>query len=1081
MAACFKVVYPDARTNDFHANVSMRVCGDDNVLAIKAFVFESYNFITIQRILAQHGITITSGRKDGVSVPDIPRQLLTFCKKQILYSTELAAYVPFVSFHTLMDQLSYSRDTTREGLIQIIASALQWSFFRGETKYNGEIPNDEPLFSEQRQIMCAIAGIEPHNFPDYNDFRARYFAAGRQHALVTYSTTHMPSTTNYEKFSFQADGLCIPDGQAEGGTMSIHTDNFYGNGDSDISPERQTAEPNIGVPPVPAAGMDMPINGSTVSTAVDDALELGVIAESARLTPQHATMAPVVTCNGPLLRPNLNGVQSGVVMDDDMSTGFHATNKNFGAEVNETSSTFFKHQFGLVGVYNCDGEPASIIFDLPVHPFQKQPKNLFEKYTPTPTEFLALVHTFWRGPLRFRIQFIAPRDVTMRMSLHYIVGQPNPQPAITIDQANQYPTLNYTFDASNRELLYEAADFNAIPWKINPAREGTFPTLTDSSCNGRLIAIMHQKPLSNINYNRLGQIIVTFAGGKNFDVRCTRVPPWISLDPVSKPPALRHHEGYEVVDAVPESGEAPQEVGEMGDPVPTESLPPLIAPNSGIGQADKVAYIQESNESTAAIPAATTRVQFVNEMRQNTVPSIRFDRLANRYVVLTQLQIAGDTVSQYAVATPKELLKGQALYLAKSALYWRGKAMFRFTPITNGTAGGLVIAAWWPYRTGTPSIEQLYSLPHVEIDLSSNQKVDFSVPFQYFQDFFKGPDVISGGLHLFILGTVQYPTVGNIAYVPLRIEVAWADFEVCVPVPVPTCPAEYDPHGQGTIVGESGGKGKSSGMSIDTANMTSAARNYSHITVNKTPPLAPLTATKASVVERDLIHICHRPTLVFADTLTIPPGGKEVIELENPTSWQDNTLTRARGFQPILAALYAAFYGDWVWDIITNSTEQNSRIYARTTTQTGDDEIDLVNMIGLPVPAPVIGNQDCRFGYGAVDEPYPSNATDPTTTAHLPGKITLRNCIRSNNRYVASTTGLFDSGDNTVSFVALWRGSEASETDHVDIEAYLSLGDGARYGIFTGMVPFYVSATNNQAGATSVITNYPDWHFLPPL
>jgi len=167
---------PGARPQDFVAMVKCRFNGDDTVLAVGPEVRQSYNFFTIRDSLAKLNVVITPAIKDGEPQPNVEQTAVQFCKKQILFSDELQALVPFVSFRTLLDQLSYARDISSDGLVQIINSALQWSFFRGNSKYNGQIPETEPTFDEQRKALLVFVPDRVSEIMTYQVFLDRYLS-----------------------------------------------------------------------------------------------------------------------------------------------------------------------------------------------------------------------------------------------------------------------------------------------------------------------------------------------------------------------------------------------------------------------------------------------------------------------------------------------------------------------------------------------------------------------------------------------------------------------------------------------------------------------------------------------------------------------------------------------------------------------------------------------------------------------------------------------------------------------------------------------------------------------------------------
>jgi hypothetical protein len=173
-AACFKNAYPAAHPRDYINAVMTKFNGDDTVLSVDPESGLDFGFFDCQAYLKTMNINITPAKKDEEPTNYVKQQEVTFCKKQILWSNELRAYVPFVTFHTLLDQLSYCVDDSQEGLIQCINSALQWSFFTGRNYHNGQIPDDEPRFDVQRAYFLRVVPNRDADLFTYDEIMYRF-------------------------------------------------------------------------------------------------------------------------------------------------------------------------------------------------------------------------------------------------------------------------------------------------------------------------------------------------------------------------------------------------------------------------------------------------------------------------------------------------------------------------------------------------------------------------------------------------------------------------------------------------------------------------------------------------------------------------------------------------------------------------------------------------------------------------------------------------------------------------------------------------------------------------------------------
>jgi hypothetical protein len=169
-----KCCVPDISITDVKSVLICKFNGDDTVLAVAPIIQEQFNFFTVRDALAKLNVEITPAKKNEEPTPFVEQTQITFCKKFILWSDELHAYVPFVKFHTLLDQLSWARDVTDKGLVQIVNSALAWSFFRGRSLKNGQIPEEEPTFDEQRDLFVSMIPEMAEHIFDYDVFLDRY-------------------------------------------------------------------------------------------------------------------------------------------------------------------------------------------------------------------------------------------------------------------------------------------------------------------------------------------------------------------------------------------------------------------------------------------------------------------------------------------------------------------------------------------------------------------------------------------------------------------------------------------------------------------------------------------------------------------------------------------------------------------------------------------------------------------------------------------------------------------------------------------------------------------------------------------
>jgi len=265
--------------------------------------------------------------------------------------------------------------------------------------------------------------------------------------------------------------------------------------------------------------------------------------------------------------------------------------------------------------------------------------------------------------------------------------------------------------------------------------------------------------------------------------------------------------------------------------------------------------------------------------------------------------------------------------------------------------------------------------------------------------------------------------------------------------------------------------------SIDVSNMTTAVTPKTQICANKITPAQPFSQALNNVVERSLMSTMQRPVLQQTAHISLSAQEFSIFEIENPVNAaRADVEANATGMFGIFSEMFAAYYGGWIHTLIIRGNASNITAYLLNDVQNNNEAIVPEAVTSLPIPSSITELRDTRFGWTMTERPDPTVSTRPTTTLFLPGKLTVHNTARSLYRCFSSRLEGFPSTDNTVSALVLWR-EDAGDAEQVSIDDYISAAPRARFALFTGMPPFYVSYLTD---VTKAAINYADYHFLTP-
>jgi hypothetical protein len=1108
-AVAFHRVFPKAHPSDFKLVVKLKLNGDDTVMSVSPDIIDEYNFFSLQKEIGTLNTIITPAVKDGPPSATVEQEKVQFCKKFILWSDQLRGFVPFVDRHTLLDQLSYARDTTTPGLVQIVNSALRWAFFRGTWRENGQIPRDEPTFAEIRKELVSKL-LDRHDFDQtlivtydeilYSYEHPRVLEIRSQRWLETIELSPMSYIAKANTASFLSAAHTVinvnrpkvedeesPCMKPHAGLISLIT--------GGINMMHDITHPTV--PQISPPTFTMPtINPATIPYANPYGLFSPPMGPHAK----YMTMSTVSTRKGELLHASLDAHSVVTPLDDYNNRMYEAKPEHFQTKEDEMALDFFVFRPQIIEAFDV---PATGTIPLPMAEFPMCPfystdgnaPNKNTEYRMTTYEWAMRQFLYWHGSQRWRFQLVGPREYTVRfmLSMHY--GKV-PGATVTFDEAVQSPNVYFTFDSATRSFTIETPDINPIRWKA------------------RVDAVTNASPLGYIN--GIAKLwMITLPSGINVPLTVTpKLFVWLcgGSDTVGHKlfptPSLYYPLSVGDPHLTARTAEKPKMktlsarngLWEMvtGSPAMTpHSLPGAVTSSPG----DLSAGTAVESSSEQAVPSQPT-AEAIPAAPHHGPESIEIQKLSMKYFLLDTLTIDGANNNQVIAhyKKPFDFLKKQALLMAKSGVYFRGGVRVLLTPTTGSFSGGLVLAAWLPYGT-TGSIATLFinnptrisALNHVEIDLASNTAIEFYMPFCYYRDYFEVEgDDISGELVIFQAHFTK-PTTSALP-TTLQIQARWEDFETYVPRPIPTCVTEAMEkrlleHKPPKHVAMSASPALKPHSLNETVSENAPRSLHEQ---GKRAATVPLKVTKATRETCSFADTFHRPTIKFAVATSLNPGGRGHVSIPlYPADVQvdlgdDRFISVGLGnLFDQMKYFYCAFAGDTIFDVIVRADQKGVIPYVFTyITKDSVPEADQISglIAQLPIPYESTDYWPARYG---VDAPtsanYVVNSELPLTEFFPNGKVCVRVPFLCQTRYTAANREmnadtLLNYQQNNFAILLTYPNTGARDTPvdvNVYVEIYARPAPGARLALFRGLPDFKFddlrNATDdriNHTGAT---------------
>lgn len=832
-------------------------------------------------------------------------------------------------------------------------------------------------------------------------------------------------------------------------------------------PSAPTVTPTSFMPPI-------------ISDLIEPVLDMGEM--FAQSSVHQINAAPIR--NGELLLPAFNSAQNVVNLQDDVRYKSKAAPEHFLDREDSLSHKFYAHTAGIIKTLGLDDAftvPQQMA-TFPMSPFQSNitAADGSTAYTLSPTEFLAYMHAMWHGSLRFRLQCIGPREMTVRLAVVQMYGQ-WPTGVVPYEDAIQYPTTYITFDSEKREQILENNHVGPYRWLLRPdLMEDDVPNKIQRSSLGTIL-IYQVAALSGINVplTSTPYINVWFCGGSDFSVN--RFSPCPNITVFSSPAEKEKKEApiarslisqmKGVFVSTAQSGVDASMAnlpGSESEALPSSTAPDII--NAG-------AVLESADPQTDP-----TTTPFTPEPPEN-VESIEISRLPGKFNVLQTIALdVGSTGTLTTWEHPLDFLrKYQPRLIAATGRYLRTDLRVRVTLTTGSFSGGMGILFWLPYGVNSdPSqltLERICTLKHTQINISNNKPQDLFIPYAYFAEYFSIPDMPNkmpnyGRVGLFIQSFMK-PTT-NAKPTTLTVQYRFENMRPYVPLTIPNFMA-----GTYTSVAQSG-KGKAAPISVN--NMAGLNSSTTQAEMRDKKAVSTLAFKKLPPSLGSFADQFHRPSFYYGGEVDLTAGEKVLFRLPCINADDAYGVATEGNLFDLMRRWYAAFHGDTRYDIIVRGSADNN-IGVSIGTMVGDPQISSTTSTYPSVTPAPYGTTDywpSRVGGTPPAAGFVVTSELPLTTFMIPGKISVNVPYLAQTRYVQAANWDDSAPQNTIlgGFLFFWNAGSTDQKIYVEI--YRNPMPGARLGHFVGMPKFYFDHLRNP-GLTPQTENYPTTHFtIPP-
>jgi hypothetical protein len=805
---------------------------------------------------------------------------------------------------------------------------------------------------------------------------------------------------------------------------------------------------------------------------------VGLLAQSGPTTAQSSTIANVTTAirNGELIQPAFDSAQIATVLSDQSSVFTKAKSDHFLERRDMLSHATWSRVPMIINTidFNESFTTPAILYKESVMPTQSVgPADATTPYRISPLEFLARNHAFWSGGLRYRLEFVGPRESTVRIAVSFLYGEyPTTDP--TYEGSIQFPVEYYTFDSEKRDFTFEVNDIAVFRHKIRYDLVNLGDPLRNLRTSLGTLVIWQVTGVSGINIPLTGNVYFNIwkSGASDFNVYKFSPTPNMSYISAPPPPPFRARvSSFEM-------GEEQSAVDASMGNLPGAELA-VLAPSTAAADLESAGTVLE-----AAAPQTEPVLNAKKMIHYTTTEPVEVQKLPAKFISLATYNLdtasSGTALGTYSM--PADFNKAQAGLIISTGRYFRGDLRVRFTPTAGAFSAGLVFATFLPYGVYETdfAIERLSTLPHAEINLVNNKPIDLFIPYTYAYDYFSMPDVapiVSDGLPEYgkiVIWCQRFikPSTGA-KPTTLIAQYRWENLKPYIPFTVPACvgdPLSY--RAILTTFAQSGGA-----VSISGNNMAGIDAPTNHLEQNNKVAIAPLAINKVPANHGTFATEFHRPVIYAAQTVTIASNSRAFFNLE-PINQPPGSTYLSNSIFDQLKACFASFVGDTQFDIIVRATDTNE-IGVSVGSIVSDANPTIVGLLPqIPLPYGATDLYPGRLGAVAPTNSYVVGSQLPLTTFQVPGKIRVVLPFLCQTRYAPASTWSSGIPPDTLiqGYLALWNPTTSPIT--LSIEIWRTPMPGTRLGHFVGLPPVYFDSLRNVAGTTT--QQYSGTNFVLP-
>lgn len=618
-----------------------------------------------------------------------------------------------------------------------------------------------------------------------------------------------------------------------------------------------------------------------------------------------------------------------------------------------------------------------------------------------PFSFAASQFFYWQGGLEWKIQVIAPQQMSGRLVIGLYYNH-NVTPAY--NYALSGPHFIFDFNSAEREFIFRTDPITVLEWMQHPWAHVNSQYRDERYSHGTIVVYVGSKIAEPSGFTNSVTLNLWGRAGPDFEVLSYAPPMGLATTPFE----------------------------------PDLSVTAQAFVGNQSFDSDKVV----AGRKPKSLRTTNSSAKISTEVLAN-MP------LQKAVYTVSASNTSGSNI--FRLALPDDFLGGQVGGANALGQFWRGDLEVRLLNQATGWQAGMLIMAYMPFsNTGeVQSLQQVSALDHVLLDLSLTRSASLVIPYRNIINFWKiGYEYTNriGTLACMVLNTPVFQSGGSTS-LDVALEFRWTNHEVLVPVGRPGPFLEELPEYL-DVTAQSG---------VTEQPVATTSKQSDEAVPNTAGPAGVFTIRSRRTVH-NWCNIWRKPLPIF--NVVSPIGDGVLVMLPADATLMDHTGINNTG---LIASLFALYKGDFVFDINIASPPGscNAYIWSQVTPDSmifGYSDInrntwlwDAITSViggGLMTPgAPSHIMLPCP-GQTRVSVPFFSHYVSAAVPQSQSGTNTAS--IAKNNSYL---------------FIFLDNVASPGDTDFaLGIQVLTQPGDATRVGCFSGIPPMWtgVDSTGNS-------------------